>query len=147
MTAAQNNFCDTSHFPYYPTTTTTTITTACLLTLHNPMSPSYSQLRIRFVKQLSSSVKVQYFAHCNLQIVTDHHLLVPNCTRPFTYRYPIMEIRQIYLAILINIHWRLDLHISRRFHVTHWGIIRMCIHQPDTYWNIVCTTCTKQQFN
>jgi len=64
-------------------------------------------------------------------------------SKNITYRNPIVEIRQIYLAIVVNKHWRFDLHIGCRFHVTHWGIVRMCIHQPDTYRDIVHTSCTK----
>jgi hypothetical protein len=115
---------DTPQFLSYPTTT------ACLLTVQNPVSPSYGQLCIPFIKQPSNCVKVQSLAHWDWNI---------------TYRYPIMEIWQIYLAIMVDKHRRFDLHIGRRFHVTHWGIVRMCIHQPDTYGNIVYTTCRKHR--
>lgn len=50
---------------------------------------------------------------------------------------PIVQIRQVDLAIVIHIHGHLNLHRRRWFHKTHWSILGMGVHQPYTNGNVV----------
>lgn len=90
------------------------------------------------------SYRLHLSTHHMLQLFTfqDLHTKYYQLLLNKTYRCPFMKIWQIYLAIIVHKHWYFDLHIRCRLHITNWGIIRVCVHQPDTYGYIVHTACT-----
>jgi len=65
----------------------------------------------------------------------DHHL--DEGEKVGGVRLPVVQVRQIYLAIMIHIHRYLYLHGGSGFDKTHGCILGMSVHQPNTNRNVV----------
>ena len=57
-----------------------------------------------------------------------------------TYMSPVMKIWQINPPTCIDMRPWFNRHGSSWFHISHGRVVRMGIHQPHTYWDIVCVT-------
>lgn len=56
----------------------------------------------------------------------------------FTHWDPVVQIRQVNFAIVVDEHADFDAHIGSWSNVTHRCIVGMGIHQPNANRNIVC---------
>lgn len=60
------------------------------------------------------------------------------------YRIPIVQIRQIYPSVVIDKHRDFDLHVRSWLDESQWRIVRMCVHQPNANWKVVCIVCNSK---
>lgn len=48
-----------------------------------------------------------------------------------------MQIGQIDLSVVVHEHADVDAHVGGGLHVAQGRILRMCVHQPDAYGDVV----------
>lgn len=64
-----------------------------------------------------------------------HHL--DQATQVGRILFPLVKIRKVYFAALINMSRHLNLHVGRRLHVANRRVHRMLVQQPDAYRNVI----------
>lgn len=61
-----------------------------------------------------------------------------------TYRIPFVQIWQVDFPIVIHKHRHFDLHIRCWLYECQRRIVWMCVHQPNTNWNMIGVVCERK---